>query len=107
MTDLTKSYVHLAVDAVDTVIYDPEGRYDPERYDRYATYEEARDAALTCIELMLYMQDYDGEDHQRELEAMLPLLEGSETFEHLQAHRKYKSLIRRLRRLPKPEPVPA
>ena len=46
MECLSKPFVHLTIDAVDTVILDPEGRFDPELYDHYATFTEARDAAL-------------------------------------------------------------
>ena len=46
MDRLAKPYVHLTIDAVDAVVFDPEGRLDPERYDHYPTFTEARDAAL-------------------------------------------------------------
>ena len=64
-----KPFVHLPIDAVDTVVYDPEGKYDPECFDHYATFIEARDAALSSVELLLDEGDYDGEDHREELVA--------------------------------------
>ena len=45
MDHLQKPFVHLSVDAVDTVIFDPEGYFEAELYDRYASFNEARDAA--------------------------------------------------------------
>ena len=96
MTNEQKLYVHVPIDQVDTVVYDPEARYDGERYDRYATFVEARDAALCCVEAMLDEQDYDGEDHRQELERMLGLLEGSETFESLEARPDYHWFLDRL-----------
>ena len=38
---------------VDIVVFDPEGRYDPEQYDRFVNFEQSRDAALCCIEDVL------------------------------------------------------
>ena len=38
----SKPFVHLPIDAVDVVAFDPEGRYDGDRYDRYATFDEAQ-----------------------------------------------------------------
>ena len=92
----SKPFVHLPIDAVDVVAFDPEGRYDGDRYDRYATFVEARDAALTSIELMLDHGDYDGEDHLAELEEMLGLLESASTFEPLQANPAYREFVVRL-----------
>ena len=83
MDRLAKPFVHLTIDAVDTVVYDPDGRFDPEQYDHYPTFTEARDAALSSVELILDEGDYDGDDHREELERMLGLLESSETFESL------------------------
>jgi hypothetical protein len=96
MDSLSRPYVHLPIDAVDTVILDVEGRFDSERYDRYATFTEARDAALSSIEIMLDEKDYDGEDHREELERMLGPLESSETFDELQGHAAYRRLVARL-----------
>ena len=90
-----KPYVHLSVDAVDTVVYDPEGLLDADRYDHYETYQEARDAALSSIEVMLDEEDYDGEDHREELERMLGLLESSETFEVLERQPHHRWLLER------------
>ena len=64
MDRLAKPFVHLTIDAVDAVILDNDGSYDPELYDHYSTYTEARDAALSSVELMLDERDYDGEDHR-------------------------------------------
>ncbi|WP_406695884.1 hypothetical protein V5E97_33300 [Singulisphaera sp. Ch08] len=96
MSRIAKQYVHITIDAVDTVDFDPEGRYDADRYDRYATFDEARDAALTSIELMLDEKDYDGDDHRHELEMMLPLLESSNSFDQLKRHAEYRQLLKRL-----------
>ncbi len=96
MDRLSKPYVHLPIDAVNTVVFDAEGHFDSERYDRYATFTQARDAALSSIEIMLDEKDYDGEDHREELERMLGHLESSETFEELECHPAYRRLIARL-----------
>jgi len=96
MDSLLKPYVHLPIDAVDTVILDAEGQFDSNNYDRYATFTEARDAALSSIEIMLDEGDYDGEDHREELERMLGPLETSETFDELASHAAYRRLIARL-----------
>ena len=37
-----KPYVQVAVDDVDIVVFDPEGRYDPEQYDRFVNFEQPR-----------------------------------------------------------------
>jgi hypothetical protein len=91
-----KLFVHLPIDAVDTVVYDPEGHYDPDRHDRYATYTEARNAALSSLELYLDAADYDGDDHREELEQMLALLERAETFEELESQPDYRRFLARL-----------
>ena len=96
MNSLLKPYVHLPIDAVDTVIFDAEGQFDSERYDRYATFTAARDAALSSIEIMLDEGDYDDEEHREELERMLGPLETSETFEQLEGHSAYRRLVARL-----------
>ena len=96
MDRLSKPYVHLTIDAVDTVIFDPEGRFDPERYDHYATFTEARDAALSSVELILDEGDYDGDDHREELQRMLAILESADTFESLTAQAGYQWFIDRL-----------
>jgi hypothetical protein len=98
MDSLFKPYVHLPIDAVDTVILDAEGHFDSERFDRYATFTEARDAALSSIEIMLDEQDYDDEDHREELERMLGPLESSETFEELESDSAYRRIVSRLDR---------
>ena len=38
MDSHSKPYVHLSINAVDTVIHDPEGRFDSDRSDRFATF---------------------------------------------------------------------
>jgi hypothetical protein len=96
MDRAAKPFVHLPIDAVDTVVYDPEGAYDPERYDHYSTFVEARDAALSSVELLLDEGDYDGDDHREELERMLAVLETVETFDELNAKPDYHWFIRRI-----------
>jgi hypothetical protein len=96
MDSLSKPYVHLPIDAVDTVVFDPEGHFDGERYDRYATFTEARDAALSSIEIMLDEEDYDGADHRDELERMHGILEAATTFEELEPEAAHRCLLDRL-----------
>src|SRR5262245_8069419 len=96
MESLSKPYVHLPVDAVDTVVFDAEGHFDGERYDRYATFAEARDAALSSIEIMLDEADYDGDDHREELEQMLGHLESASSIEELESQASYRRLLDRL-----------
>lgn len=96
MDRLTKPFVHLPIDAVDAVVYDPEGRYDPELHDRYATFTQARDAALSSVELTLDEGDYDGEDHRDELQRMLVLLESSGSFEDLENQPGYRWFLNHL-----------
>ena len=95
MDSLSKPYVHLPIDVVDTVVFDPEGRFDADRYDRYATFTEARDAALSSIEIMLDEEDYDGDDHREELERMLGHLESSSCQEELERHAAHRRLLAR------------
>lgn len=95
MDSLFKPFVHLAIDAVDTVVLDDEARFDGEVYDRYATFVEARDAALSSIEIMLDEGDYDGEDHREELEQMLGHLEASTCIEDLERQASYRRLLER------------
>jgi hypothetical protein len=96
MDSLSKPYVHLPIDAVDIVVFDAEGRFDGERHDRYATFAEARDAALSSIEIMLDEEDYDGDDHRQELEQMLGCLECAATFDDLEHQASYRRLLDRL-----------
>jgi hypothetical protein len=96
MDFLNRPFVHIAVDSVDTVAYDPTGRFDPERYDHYTTFVEARDAALSCVELLLHEGDYDGEDHREELERMRILLENASTFEELEGEAGYQWFLDQL-----------
>jgi hypothetical protein len=92
-----KPYAHVSVDAVDIVVHDPEGHYDPERYDHYPSFEQARDAALSCVELLLDEGDYDGPDHRDELERMRELLEGAASYDELVAQPAYGWFADRLR----------
>ena len=91
----TKPYVHLSVDAVDTVVFDPEGCLDCELYDHYGSFTEARDAALSSIEVMLDEEDYDGEDHREELERMLGVLETSASYEELERQPHHRWILER------------
>ncbi len=95
MNLFTKPYVHLSIDAVDTVVFDPEGLLDSDQYDHYPTFAEARDAALSSIEVMLDEEDYDGEDHREELERMLGLLESSATYEELEVQPHHRWVLDR------------
>ena len=88
------------------MIYDPEGRYDPELYDHYPTLTGARDAALSSVELILDEGDYDGDDHRDELQQMLGLLESVETFEALSGQPTYQWFIDRLGPCGRPRPEP-
>jgi hypothetical protein len=96
MESFAKPFVHVPIDAVDTVVFDPEGRFDPERYDRYDSFDAARDAALSSIEIMLDEEDYDGDDHREELERMLELLESSSTYDDLKRHAAHGWLLAQL-----------
>jgi hypothetical protein len=96
MEHFRKPFVHLPINAVDSVVFDPEGHFEADLHDRYASFIEARDAALSSIEIMLDEADYDGEDHRQELEQMLGLLDSSSTFEDLERHPEYQRIIDRL-----------
>ncbi len=96
MDDLIRPFVHVSIDAVDAVVYDADGRYDAEIHDHYATFAGARDAALSCVELLLDEADYDGDDHREELERMQGLLESAETFDDLAAHPGYRWFLQRI-----------
>jgi hypothetical protein len=91
-----KPYIHLSINAVDTVMHDPEGRFDSDRSDRFATFGEARDAALSCIEVMLHEEDYDDEEHRDELELMLGVLEPAGSFEDVAVCPEYLWFLKRL-----------
>ncbi len=93
MEHVKKPFVHLSVDAVDLVVFDPTGRFDSEWYDRYASFTEARDAALSSIEIMIDEADYDDEDHRHELEQVLRLLDSSSSYEELVRHPEYRQVI--------------
>ena len=96
MEHFTKPFVHLPIDAVDSVVFDPEGQFEAEHFDRYASFIEARDAALSSIEIMLDEADYDGEDHLEELEQMRGMLDSSTTYEELERDPEYTRIIERL-----------
>jgi hypothetical protein len=96
MNRFTKPFVHLSIDAVDTVVLDREGQYDPEQYDCYESFTQARDAALSSIEIMLDEEDYDGADHREELEWMLSVLESATSIDELERQSGYRRLIDRL-----------
>src|SRR6516165_1867233 len=85
MQQVPKPYVHLSVDSVDLVVFDPQGHHSADRHDRYARFTEARDAALTCVEIMLDEAEYEDEVHRSELETMQRLLEAATAFEDLAA----------------------
>jgi hypothetical protein len=96
MERAAKPYVQVVVDDVDTVVYDPEGHYDADLYDRYASFEQARDAALSCIEDVLEEGDYEGDNHKAGLTTMLGLLEAAQTLEDLADQPEYRQLLKRL-----------
>jgi hypothetical protein len=96
MEPVAKPYVHLTIDAVDTVVLDHDGRFDADRYDHYATFVEARDAALSSIELMLDEGDYDGEDHADELRRMHRVLEPAGALEDVERDPEYLWFLKRL-----------
>ena len=96
MEPVARPFVHLTIDAVDAVVLDRDGRYNVEKYDHYATFIEARDAALSSIELMLDEGDYDGDDHRAELERMLRLLEPAGTLDDLTGDPGYRWFLDRL-----------
>ena len=96
MNSVTKPYLHLSINAVDTVVFDPEGYHDNDRSDRFDTFDEARNAALSCIELMLDEEDYDDDDHRQELELMLGILEGASSSRDLERCPPYLSFLSRL-----------
>lgn len=91
-----KPFVHVTIDAVDTVVFDGDCRYDAEVHDHYATFIEARDAALSCVEELLDEGDYDGDDHRAELVRMQALLERSETFDDLVGQPDYAWFLDRI-----------
>jgi hypothetical protein len=96
MNAVSQPYLHLALNAVDTVVFDPDGVYDSERSDRYASFGEARDAALSCVEVMLHEGEYDDDEHRDELELMRSLLETAETFNDLKSCPEYAWFLKKL-----------
>jgi hypothetical protein len=91
-----KPYVQLSVDAVAAVVLDTHSRFDAELHDRYATFDEARNAALCCVEVMLHEEEYDDEEHRRELEQMLEMLETAESYRDLERNPVYQDFLHRL-----------
>src|SRR3954469_1539383 len=96
MEPTAKPYVHTSINAVDAVAFDPEGRYEADLYDRYATFEQARDAALSSIELMLDEGDCNGRNQREELQLMLGLLDPARTFSDLEGLPDYPGFLERL-----------
>jgi hypothetical protein len=99
MDHVSKLFVHLPIDAVDSVLFDPEDRFPAEQYDRYPSFTEARDAALSSIEIMLDEEDYDGDDHRQELERMLEVLGSSASYDELQICPEHRRILERLDRV--------
>jgi hypothetical protein len=91
-----RPFVQMAIDAVDVVLVDLEGRYDPDQFDRYETFDSARDAALTSVEVMLDEGDYDDEDHRRDLEQMREMLEAARSYADLDGQPDYHRFLRNL-----------
>lgn len=93
MTPPAKPYIQFSINEVFSVVFDPEGRHHPDQVDRYSTFEEARDAALSIIELTLDAGDYDDEGHRNELSAMLRVLESASTFDELAVRPEYDRFL--------------
>ena len=93
MNAISKPYLHLSINAVDTVVFDPEGCHDNDRSDRFDSFTEARDAALSCVELLLDEEDYDGEDHRLELEQMQGILENASSYTDLERSPGYLAFV--------------
>jgi len=96
MIAVSKPYLHLAINAVDTVVFDPEGLHDSDRSDRYESFGEARDAALSSVEVMLDLEDYDDDQHRDELELMRGLLDTAASFDELKSCTEYLWFLKRL-----------
>ena len=93
MNAVAKPYLHLSINAVDTVVFDPQGCHDNDRSDRFDTFDEARNAALSCVELMLDEEDYDDDEHRQELEQMLGILENASSFTDLERCPMYLAFL--------------
>jgi hypothetical protein len=96
MNAVSKPYLQLSINAVDTVVFDPDGLHDSDRSDRYETFSEARDAALSCVEVMLDEEEYDDDQHRDELERMRGILETADSFDELQSRPDYLWFLNRL-----------
>ncbi len=93
MPHTIRPFVHLAVDAVDLVVADPEERYDADHFDRYQTFESARDAALTSVEVMLDEKDFDDESHRLDLELVREMLETAQEYGDLLGKADYHRFL--------------
>ncbi len=96
MNNQFKPYIQTAINEVNAVVFDPQGHQDADRCDRYPTFEEARDAALSCVELMLDEADYDGDDHRTELESMRAMLDAAVSYDDLAARPEYRWFLAQL-----------
>jgi hypothetical protein len=96
MNAVSKPYLHLAINAVDTVVLDPDGLHDSDRSDRYESFDEARIAALCCVEVILDEEEYDDDQHRDELEVMRGLLETASSFDELRSRPEYVGFLKRL-----------
>ena len=96
MNAVLKPYLHLSINAVDTVVLDPDGLFDSDRSDRYESFGEARDAALSCVEVMLDEEEYDDDQHKDELELMRSLLESACSLDELSSCPEYGWFLKRL-----------
>lgn len=91
-----KPYVQTAIDQVNTVIYDPDNHFDADQYDRFASFETARDEAIYCLESLIDERDYDDDDHRREVVWMQQLLQSAETIADLERDAEYRRFVGRL-----------
>jgi hypothetical protein len=96
MNHLDRPFVQIAINAVDVVLLDSEGRFDPDHFDRYESFVAARDAALTSVEVMLDEGDYDDEEHRLDLEEVREMLESAETFDDLDRQPAYQRFLQSL-----------
>lgn len=97
-----KPYVQTAIDEVNTVIHDPEGRFDADLFDRFDSFEVARDEALCCLEALIDERDYDDEAHRLEVVWMQGLLEAAHEIADLERDAQYRRFVDRLA-VPTPE----
>lgn len=95
-----KPFVQTSIDEVNTVLYDPDGHLDAEHFDRFASFETARDEALCCLEAMIDEADYDDEDHRREIVWMQGLLQSADSVDDLERDADYRRFVARLAPIP-------